>query len=330
MSFHYFMTQRLNDSITPTNPSVPQVRVFSMPEKYRHGAHTVTVEPQRAAPVSVAAPVVAPPPPASKPLTPQSISKAKPSHTTRALLVAGAIVLFALLIGGYLLLRSAQKTAPVQTKTATLPASSPAEQQTTPSSTTTPESTPQASSSPFPAAAIPGTDSDSDGLTNTEEELLYGSAANLPDTDADGFLDGNEVFHRYNPSALGTLLEAKLVQVLQGDGFTLLYPTKWVVLPADQGAQAIASTTGEKITIAHVLKPKEQSLADWYALSVKEGTPTPSKTKNGYPTLTAQDQLTVFIDLGTVVLTLTYDASLRSTIDYLQTFQMMVNSVSGL
>ncbi len=43
--------------------------------------------------------------------------------------------------------------------------------------------------------------------------------------------------------------------------------------------------------------------------------------------LAEKNQLGVYLDLGKNVVSLSYDTSTRSTIDYLQTFQMMVNSV---
>ncbi|MBU1907595.1 fibronectin type III domain-containing protein, partial [Patescibacteria group bacterium] len=59
-----------------------------------------------------------------------------------------------------------------------------------------------------------GLDSDSDGITDLEE-TLFGTYTRNPDTDGDGFLDGNEVFHLYNPAgnAPVRLLDSALVKV---------------------------------------------------------------------------------------------------------------------
>jgi hypothetical protein len=43
-----------------------------------------------------------------------------------------------------------------------------------------------------------------DGLTNTQE-TLYETDPNDSDSDNDGYLDGDEVEHGYNPAGPGTL-----------------------------------------------------------------------------------------------------------------------------
>ena len=56
---------------------------------------------------------------------------------------------------------------------------------------------------PSPESVTPTIlDSDNDGLSNEEEKEL-GTDPNNPDTDGDGYLDGEEVTHGYNPKDLG-------------------------------------------------------------------------------------------------------------------------------
>ncbi|RMD51569.1 hypothetical protein D6827_02025, partial [Candidatus Parcubacteria bacterium] len=78
----------------------------------------------------------------------------------------------------------------------------------------------------------PGTDTDSDGLTDVEEKL-YGTKVRNPDTDGDTFLDGNEVFHRYSPlgEAPATLLDTGAVTVFTSPDqtFNFTYPISWSV-----------------------------------------------------------------------------------------------------
>ncbi|MFH1187647.1 MAG: thrombospondin type 3 repeat-containing protein, partial [bacterium] len=47
-------------------------------------------------------------------------------------------------------------------------------------------------------------DDDKDGLTN-QEEIFYGTDINNPDTDGDGFSDGDEVKNGYNPNGYNKL-----------------------------------------------------------------------------------------------------------------------------
>ena len=322
--------------VQPPVPNTPdQVRVFAMPARYRHGAVASVVEPQKISSASAA--VVQPPVPPKvlAPLPSAAQATQQTAHTKKGLLIAGVIVFIALGIGGYLLWRSVQKNAEV------VPQEPQAGTQTTsetPGTGTIPSETPAtpgttSATNPFPSAVTPGVDTDSDGLSDGEEAIVYGTNANLPDTDGDGFLDGNEVFHGYNPNgtAPGTLLLAGLAQLLQIDGFQLLYPTKWTVLPAvSEEGSMISTSTGENITVTMTVKDTALALADWYQQTGKVGAPSASKTKKGYPMLVEKNQLTTYIDLGTQVVSLVYDTSTKATIDYLQTFQMMVNSVEKL
>src|SRR3989344_9416266 len=61
-------------------------------------------------------------------------------------------------------------------------------------------------SSPSPAVVVGGggEDADHDGLLNAEEQL-YGTDPANPDTDGDGYNDGEEVKNGYNPLGEGTL-----------------------------------------------------------------------------------------------------------------------------
>lgn len=328
--------------VQPPKSNTPQqVRVFSMPEKYRHGAVVNMVEPQKqVAPAQV---VQAPVPP--KPISPLPVAKkSESSHTKKGLLIAGVIVLFALGIGGYLMFRSVQKNT--EAKLAAEKAAENAAQQAAekaaadalaqqtqtssqPSDTTGAIPSAVISSNPFPVASTPGVDTDSDGLTDTEESVVYGTDPSLPDTDGDGFLDGNEVFHGYNPYGVapGTLVEAGLAQVLTANTVHLQFPTKWSTSIDASGVNSVETTTGEKITITAVPKETRLTLQDWYAQTVKDGTLNLSKTRKGFPLLVAKNQLTAYIDLGAQVIVLAYNTAAKSTVDYLTTFQMMVNSL---
>ncbi len=42
-------------------------------------------------------------------------------------------------------------------------------------------------------------DTDSDSLTDNQETLIYATDPQNPDTDGDGYLDGEEVKHGYSP-----------------------------------------------------------------------------------------------------------------------------------
>lgn len=331
-------------------PQAAEPAYFVMPAEYRHGALGKKMVQPKVEPPKVL--TVTPPPPPPKPVVPSAgvPQKKRMAGHTKAILIAGAILLLALAIGGFLVLNSI-KTPTVSTPEKPTPTTRPAPvtETTKPVETTKPPAvteTPPAVN-PFPSANTPGTDSDSDGLTDLEEKLIYGTNAKLPDTDSDGFLDGNEVYHRYNPggTAPGTLLESGLVKQYTGPAgdapwYHVLYPAVWTV-PAtgtDWGIPtAFAATTGEKLTVTVLERSQGVTFAGWLQSVDPKTTFSSSTTKNGYEARTSDDQLTVYVDGSAVsaigagyAIKFQYDAGSKNTIDYLQTFKMMVNSLEWL
>ena len=55
----------------------------------------------------------------------------------------------------------------------------------------------------MPSGIDPSLDSDDDGLTDAMEEI-YGTDKNNPDTDGDGYLDGDEIENGYDPLVSGS------------------------------------------------------------------------------------------------------------------------------
>lgn len=309
-------------------------RIFVMSERYRQGAlGTAMVEPKRepakALPVP---PKPIPPPP--KPVFKKPV-QGKP-HGKVAVLV-GIAVLLVLGSLGFVYYRFVLP-APVEPAPAppvVEPTPTPPAVETPPVVTPTPPAV-----SPFPIGARPGTDSDSDGLTDVEERVVYNTDPGLPDTDGDGFLDGNEVFHLYNPAALapGTLLAAGFVATYEPPVavpgtrplYGVLYPKSWAVtVPADGPSDAVfVMTTGEAVTLSVQAKTvPTQTLADWYATQALPAGARSFTTKGGLAALSSEDQLTVWIDARGSVIALRYDTGIKGAIDYLQTFKMMQNSL---
>lgn len=330
--------------------SIPgmQARIFTMPEQYRHGVewkmHEPSAKTPAIAPVEVRTPTLPAPKAPSKPTGPK-----KKMSTTKKIIVVGVAILILLAAIGYLLVYftpvPSPQMPPPTTQTTIRPAPVVEEE---------PEPAPEpeeeeatALTNPFPTATVPGVDTDSDGLTDIEEDLVYDTNPKLPDTDADGFLDGNEVFHGYNPGgkAPGTLLESGVVSEYQGStvedeyqsySYVLLYPSAWEIESAmDQllpTPVTILATTGEKIQVTLVktdmpfVDPLAWYEAQGYTQDVEEMT-----TKNDHrPALISEDRLTVYIFSADLVVILTMDTGIKSTISYLQTFQMILNSVEIL
>jgi len=190
---------------------------------------------------------------------------------------------------------------------------------------------------PAPLAYRSSADSDRDGLTDVEEEL-YGTEKNKPDTDGDGFLDGEELISGYNPKAGGgALLETSgLVNKYNNPvyNYEILYPAAWLARPLDQSLKEVIfqSNTNEYIQIFVEENPEQLDLVDWYltqspltsiALLARE------KTRQGYDALLSPDRLTYYLrdeSRPDKVYLITYNIGDRTIVNFLTTFKMMVNS----
>lgn len=178
-----------------------------------------------------------------------------------------------------------------------------------------------------------GLDSDSDGLTDLEE-TLYGTNAHNPDTDGDGFLDGNEVFHLYNPNgrAPARLIDAKLVKLIESAvGWKMQVPTTWATTIAPNGSSAtMTSGHGEVFKVSIEANAKQLSVLEWYLAShpdVKESQVLQFRSKKGYEGIIGADLLTTYIPWGDRIFVFTYDIDGQSFINYRTTYSMMLNSL---
>lgn len=317
----------------------PEPRVFVMPERYRGGAAGLAMtepkkEDQKPAPVVARPPVPLPPKPQPpKPMAPPSHGAPK----SKAVVLVGVFVLLVLGIGGFFAFRTLSTPAPSSTP-ATPVVTTPVPPVTTPVPPIAAEPTPPATS-PFPTGTRPGSDTDSDGLSDLEERLLYASDPGLPDTDGDGFLDGNEVFNGYNPTqappsslADAGLLKPYTVNAAPGEVlYALSYPSSWTATPAadDPRDAVFALTTGESLTISTEDKTDAtQTIDAWYAAQNQTTTVRPATTKSGVKTLQTEDGLTVYVDRGVSVLIFHLDTGMKGTVDYLQTFKMILNGLA--
>lgn len=196
-----------------------------------------------------------------------------------------------------------------------------------------PTPTPTPTPTPEPSKPVSGADTDSDGLSNVEE-LLYGTDFRNPDSDGDTFLDGNEVFHRFDPRGLApsTLLDTGAVRVLENAElpFSMYYPTPWnpISTPASQRV-SFRSATGAAVNVLWQDKAQELALDAWYDAQVGEVPMSrlqPTVTKEGYEALIGPDERVMYVNAGNRVYTLIYDLGDAKSIEFLQTFKMMANS----
>ncbi len=179
-----------------------------------------------------------------------------------------------------------------------------------------------------------GLDTDSDGLTDLEERL-FGTNLRNPDTDADGFLDGNEVFHLYNPNgrAPARLIDAGLVKSWSGSvGWTIQIPTSWTSTfdVADGSRANITTGHGEIVTLSIEENPKRQSTLDWYLEkhpNAKADQALQYRSKKGYQGIIGADLLTTYLPWGEKIFVFTYDIDGQPFINFRTTYAMMLNSL---
>ena len=123
---------------------------------------------------------------------------------------------------------------------------------------------------------VPGKDTDEDSLTN-DEEKIWGTKADLPDSDSDGYTDGVEILAGYDPTnatSAGRLADnAALVGTFANDdyNYTVLYPTDWLAEALAEGDNSEVLLTpntlelaGQYIAITVIENPTGFTAVDWY------------------------------------------------------------------
>ena len=307
-------------------------QIFSMPERYQHGAEAKMVVPEKPKkkPVQVVAPK---PPPMPLPPKPPAIKKPKKKGGRLKIILAllGVSVIIILVVGWFVY-QYAQKEVVIETPEKEVVTSRPAPQDLEPKEEEKEVEEPEVEVDPFAVDVQPGIDSDSDGLSDTEEKLVYKTDPRLPDSDSDGFLDGNEVYHRYNPNGTssGTLEGSGLALVYSGDAegvaYTILYPSVWDLEETDEGL-VIDAETGEGFRITSMDKELTEEIQLWVDQNVGLDDVIEDTTKNGLEMVQSENQLWAYVDLGEAVLVVEYDTGIKTRIDYLQTFKMMLNRI---
>lgn len=275
-------------------------------------------------------PKPAPSLPPPKPVSPPPVAK-KSKQKVPVVLIIGILFLVVVALGGYLVLRSvAPPAAPLATSP---PAPSP-----TPTPTPPPAPTPVPTPPPAPEPIRPGSDTDSDGLTDVEETSVYGSNPNNPDTDGDSFIDGNEVLHLYDPTRPSPAkLDSNPAMTTYAGALPVrfLLPEAWATLPAGgpaEGSDRVQFTlsTGELFKVQAISMTAGTDVASEAAKLFPDETFDRFRSKSGYDGLENGNRRIVVVAIPGHWVSFVYDLGSARTIEYLRTFEMMVNSVRGL
>lgn len=183
-----------------------------------------------------------------------------------------------------------------------------------------------------PPEPVPGTDTDSDGLTDLEERSIYQTDPRLSNSDGDTYVDLNEVLNLFDPhdptplpltnnSGISVHADATL-------GYEIYRPTGWTLGAGPEGQTRFNAPTGERIDLLVEDLATGDTLRDWYlALDPAAGASAAVQmTLRGYEVIVSPNRMSMFIRGGDRVFIVTYDLNGSSAIQYRVTFEMMVNS----
>lgn len=268
-----------------TPPEDPSVEVESMPAEFYAGNNPVvkfkTVEKEvdlrpKITPVEKKLLDKETVPGAHAPLHPANL------FLNKKFLIWGGVAVFAIIVGGgsaYFLwidkLLHPPKTPPIvrTTPTTTIDTTStvPIVDVTPPTSTVPDITSGKGPTINFPSVLLgDSVDSDNDGLTDTEEDLL-GTDPGVADTDNDKYPDGHEVYYLYNPAGKEPirLISSNLVKEFVNPNFNykIYVPTKWAIGNVDDDYRDVlfSTVTGEYIEVRTFDKTASQSFESWFS-----------------------------------------------------------------
>ena len=179
---------------------------------------------------------------------------------------------------------------------------------------------------------LSGLDSDSDGLTDIEENL-YETSSTLVDSDEDGYSDASELTSLYDPSQPATLL-ADVDTVTQyintTYNYSVLYPSEWTVraLTEDKMEIIFNSKTTEFIQILVLENPLGLSARNWYLNYDTDVNPDTLKEivlNNIVGVQTGSDRYT-YLGVGSNIYSIIYNVGTTNQLNYQATYEMMLNS----
>lgn len=313
-----------SDEKAPKPSSLKGVAIHVMPKEFYGSPGASAPVEKKPEPKPAPAP---PPAPVKKKPEPISLPKKSPVVTTQTKRRSGAVLAVLVLLAIIAIAASLF-----------LLFFEPAEAPETPITTLDPvDEIPPTPNPPAPADPVitRGIDTDSDGLSD-REEVLYGTDFRNPDTDADTFLDGNEVFHGYDPLGFRprTLMDTGTVAefVNEARGYSILYPNRWI-LEAQENGIFVETTTSATMEVEEMIKASGERFDEWYLEQEFEETfsnLSAFPTRMGYQAYMSEDGTTAYIDFDDTIMAFEYDLQDELTIDFIQTFHMMLNSVTLL
>jgi len=181
-------------------------------------------------------------------------------------------------------------------------------------------------------------DTDQDGLSDIEE-ILFDSNIDRPDTDLDGYVDGDEVKNLYSPIASEqSLLATKQLLSYTNPSFeySVQYPASWTVNNMDPSANVVLfnSATNQFIEIlVENLDPDINTVQEWYKAQIPgltdEAIRTTTIGPNNYFAILSIDGSAVYFIVDRSVFGIIYNKGIEEEADYLAVWQAMQHSFTA-
>lgn len=190
---------------------------------------------------------------------------------------------------------------------------------------------------PPPAAPLPSSiDTDQDGLTDVEE-VVYGTDQAQPDSDSDGYLDGDEVKNGYNPQGSGRLVDSGLGKTYTSATaplFTVVYPSAWSLERGGDGGDDVRLIASPDEFLAIRLEPSNnQTLLDWYRIVAPDVAIVPELSEfvgNHIGIYSPDRQTFYFIDANrpTEVFVVNYNSGGKAELNFRSIFESIIRSIA--
>lgn len=187
----------------------------------------------------------------------------------------------------------------------------------------------------FPSSLLGNTgDLDHDGLTDAEEEVFHSDPA-VPDSDADGYDDGTEIYNLYSPTnyAPTRLITNGTVKDYTNPAFNykLYYPANWAVGNVDESYKDVlfSTLTGESIEVRVFDRDPGQSFDDWFGVwapGERLGALTNFGTVFKETGIARNDNLVFYFTDETHVYVIVYHVEGSDKVNYREVITMMARS----
>ena len=167
---------------------------------------------------------------------------------------------------------------------------------------------------------------------------MFVTDINNPDSDLDGYTDGEEVVNLYSPFEKNiSLVDSGQFTIYNNDvfGYSLQYPSSWTVNQIDPESNIVMfnSVTNQFIeVVVEKLDSEIKTIKDWYISQVpglsEEDMRETSIGIDDYDAIQSIDGTTVYFIADGFVVGIVYNKGIETEADYLAIYEAVKNSFS--